>query len=224
MPDPPSPLIQRSDISPNDSPERRKYATDEVNEDKSDEAKTKHIGEGIVQGAEAFGRGVLGGITGIVMDPIRGGKEDGAKGALKGTVTGIGNVAVKPVRRTGELLSRAAEGLRNTPTAIFDDAKASKQHAEVKHIGEGLLLGTKNLGMGLFDGITGIVMDPIRGAEKEGVQGFFKGVGKGLIGVVCKPVAGAIDFVAKPIEGIANTPGTIADKIEEASQKKKAAT
>ena len=35
-------------------------------------------------------------------------------------------------------------------------------------------------------------------------------------------MAGAIDFVAKPIEGIANTPGAIADKIEVRSNERRA--
>ena len=33
------------------------------------------------------------------------------------------------------------------------------------------------------------------GAEKGGVEGFFKGVGKGLAGVVVKPIVGVTDSV-----------------------------
>ena len=33
--------------------------------------------------------------------------------------------------------------------------------------------------MGVFDGVTGVVTKPISGARSEGVQGFFKGLGKG---------------------------------------------
>ena len=37
-----------------------------------------------------------------------------------------------------------------------------------------------------------MILDPISGAAKEGVSGFFKGVGTGLTGVVLKPVTGAL--------------------------------
>ena len=43
---------------------------------------------------------------------------------------------------------------------------------------------------------------PIEGAKKEGVEGFFKGVGKGLVGVVTRPTSGVIDFASSSFEGI----------------------
>lgn len=48
----------------------------------------------------------------------------------------------------------------------------------------------QELGLGFYDGITGIVTQPIRGAKQGGVGGFFKGVGKGLGGAILKPGAG----------------------------------
>jgi vacuolar protein sorting-associated protein 13A/C len=51
-----------------------------------------------------------------------------------------------------------------------------------KHAAEGLFLGAKELGMGIAEGIGGIVYQPIKGGKKEGVKGFFKGIGKGLVG------------------------------------------
>jgi vacuolar protein sorting-associated protein 13A/C len=40
------------------------------------------------------------------------------------------------------------------------------------------------------------------GAKKSGAKGFFKGVGKGLVGVVAKPVGGVVDFASSTFEGI----------------------
>ena len=36
---------------------------------------------------------------------------------------------------------------------------------------------------------------PVEGAKAEGVEGFFKGVGKGMVGLVTRPASGMIDFV-----------------------------
>jgi len=58
---------------------------------------------------------------------------------------------------------------------------------------ETFISGFKSLGNSLIDMTTGIITDPIKGAKKEGVPGFFKGVMGGLSGVVLKPLNGIID-------------------------------
>lgn len=40
-------------------------------------------------------------------------------------------------------------------------------------------------------------MKPIESTQKEGVVGFFKGVGQGVAGLVVKPVTGVVDFASK---------------------------
>lgn len=42
----------------------------------------------------------------------------------------------------------------------------------------------------MYDGISGLVTQPLEGAKKEGVAGLLKGFGKGIGGVVFKPSAG----------------------------------
>lgn len=42
----------------------------------------------------------------------------------------------------------------------------------------------------MYDGITGLVTQPLRGAKKEGAVGAIKGFGKGIGGLVLKPSAG----------------------------------
>lgn len=48
--------------------------------------------------------------------------------------------------------------------------------------------------MGFYDGITGLVTQPIRGAEKEGAAGLMKGIAKGIGGLILKPGAGKSSF------------------------------
>ncbi|XP_020910552.2 vacuolar protein sorting-associated protein 13A-like [Exaiptasia diaphana] len=75
-------------------------------------------------------------------------------------------------------------------------------HIEPSGIGQGLMMGGKSLVMGLVFGIGGIVMKPIEGARTEGVEGFFKGTGKGLLGVLTRPTGGVIDMVSFTFDGI----------------------
>lgn len=48
----------------------------------------------------------------------------------------------------------------------------------------------QEFGYGLYDGISGLVTQPLEGAKKDGLFGLIKGFGKGLGGVVLKPQAG----------------------------------
>ena len=52
-----------------------------------------------------------------------------------------------------------------------------------------ILTVLKGFGYGLYDGISGLVTQPMRGAEKEGAAGLFKGIGKGIGGLILKPGA-----------------------------------
>ena len=91
--------------------------------------------------------------------------------------------------------------------------------------------GGENLATGIFGGITGIVTKPVQGtirfsnyfgseksfnnyslgAQKEGVGGFFKGMGKGLAGVVARPIAGVVDATSNAFAGIHNELDTKAE-------------
>lgn len=62
--------------------------------------------------------------------------------------------------------------------------------------------GFKRFGKGLFEGVTGIVVNPIKEGKKSGVKGVFKGIGTGLTGLVFKPAAGVIDLASSTMSGM----------------------
>jgi hypothetical protein len=88
----------------------------------------------------------------------------------------------------------------------------------------GVYHGTKSFGKDLASGISGVVTDPYKGAKKSGIKGFFKGFGKGIIGLFAKPVAGTVSLVSYTGAGIINTPGTLASGISSRLKKKKKKT
>lgn len=51
-----------------------------------------------------------------------------------------------------------------------------------------------HLRQGLVDGVTGVVVRPLQGAQQSGAPGFMKGLGQGAIGLVVRPVGGVVDF------------------------------
>jgi hypothetical protein len=65
-----------------------------------------------------------------------------------------------------------------------------RKDSAVTGVADGFKKGGKQLARGLFEGITGIVVQPLKGAEKDGVKGFAKGLAQGIVGVAVKPVTG----------------------------------
>ena len=76
----------------------------------------------------------------------------------------------------------------------------------------GLANGAKSIANGFKNGLTGVFTEPVRGAEKKGLPGFFIGAAKGFGGLIFKPISGVIDAASKTAEGIKNTPDYFSDK------------
>lgn len=60
----------------------------------------------------------------------------------------------------------------------------------------------QEFGYGMFDGITGLITQPMEGAKKEGAAGFIKGFGRGIGGVVFKPGAAIFGIPAYTMKGV----------------------
>lgn len=73
--------------------------------------KAKNVGEGLLLGAQGFGKGLFHGVTGLVTQPIDGARKGGAGGLAKGIAKGIVGVAVKPVSGVLDFASRTSEGI-----------------------------------------------------------------------------------------------------------------
>lgn len=47
----------------------------------------------------------------------------------------------------------------------------------------------------MFGALAGVIVEPVKGAKQGGIKGGAMGFGKGILGLVCKPVKGTIDLV-----------------------------
>ena len=77
-----------------------------------------------------------------------------------------------------------------------DQRRMSKSRNRPKHALYGVTSGGNAFASSLASGIGGLARHPLQGAEKEGFEGFTKGVGKGLLGLATKPVIGAFDLAS----------------------------
>jgi len=104
---------------------------------------------------------------------------------------GVSRIVGAGLKAPMEFTLGLSRGFHNTPKLYGDEVRKEEK---VTGIWSGMKAGGKGLGYGLFDGISGIVMQPVKGAKKDGILGGIKGFGKGIGGVVCKPAAGKFQF------------------------------
>ncbi|KAG5954861.1 hypothetical protein E4U58_007429 [Claviceps cyperi] len=112
----------------------------------------------------------------------------------------VGRVVSTGVKSPMNFCLGLAKGFRNIPRLYDDDTVRPIE--KVTDLTSGIRLAGKELGLGLFDGVAGLVTHPIRGAEKEGAGGFVKGVGKGIGGLIAKPAAGIWGVPAYMMQGV----------------------
>ena len=86
-----------------------------------------------------------------------------------------------------------------------DKRRMSRTRNRPKHALYGITSGGNAFASSMASGIGGLARHPIEGAEKEGVAGFVKGVGKGFLGLATKPAIGAFDLASSVAEGVRNT-------------------
>lgn len=78
----------------------------------------------------------------------------------------------------------------------YQKKRRLEKNKRPQDITEGIAQSGKDLVMGFYDGVTGVVTKPLEGAREDGVTGFMKGMGKGIIGVVARPASGVVDFAS----------------------------
>ncbi|TKA62206.1 hypothetical protein B0A49_10766 [Cryomyces minteri] len=98
------------------------------------------------------------------------------------------------------LTSSLAQGFHNAPK-IYGDHTV-RQPEKISSMQSGSKAAGKDLGHGLYDGISGLVTQPVQGVKDDGATGLLKGMGKGLGGLVLKPGAAIFGVPADAIKGV----------------------
>lgn len=146
---------------------------------------------------------VSSGVAAIFYEPYQGlvmtdrpqelglGIAKGATSFVKKSVFGFSDSMAK---FTGSMSKGLAAATLDTE--FQNQRRMSKSRNRPKHALYGITAGGNAFATSLASGIGGLARHPLQGAEKEGVQGFFKGVGKGVLGLATKPAIGAFDLAS----------------------------
>eukprot|EP00979_Chaetoceros_neogracilis_P008148 scaffold1801_cov253-Chaetoceros_neogracile.AAC.5 len=167
-------------------------------------------------------RGFGDGVTDFVSEPVKGFKrsveELDPSYVMDGVARGTGSLARHTVGGIVDSVSLLTETFSKNMAVLTLDRKYAQRRdrfktmpgANMTFVG-GVESGAGKLIRGLAEGVIGVVRAPMRGAEKRGVEGFAKGVGKGLLGLIVKPVIGISDAATDLMVGVK---GSLRNKTE----------
>lgn len=103
-------------------------------------------------------------------------------------LTGSGRILAAAARAPGTFTTAMAQGAHNMPL-MWGDSKV-RPAAKVTGIASGVKGGCRELALGVYDGVSGLFMQPISGLLEDGPKGFLTGTAKGVVGLPVKFFAG----------------------------------
>lgn len=162
--------------------------------------------------AIVFGLDVIGNPVSLVMDlkqgvgdffyePIQG-IIKGPEEAVEGLALGVASLFSHTVGGAIGALSKISGTLGEGISSLTFDDELKKRRRQRRREQPNIARNVKDLGEGLLGGITGLVTQPVSGAKEDGFEGFMKGVGKGMIGVVTQPATSIVDFATGTLNAI----------------------
>jgi hypothetical protein len=153
-------------------------------------------------------RNVGGGIHALFYEPAAGIMESPggfALGIVKGTKGLVQGVVGGVISSGFTVVGTATGGIAAGAAAISGDeggAARLRNRENTTGILSGLTSGAASIGMGVFNGVTGIVTKPLEQSRQGGALGFMKGLGQGIIGAVASPIIGVTEGVSTIAHGV----------------------
>ena len=130
----------------------------------------------------------------------QGGSKDNYLDTAMGTSKGIQKILGAGFKSPMDFSMALSKGFHNAPKLYGDETV--RKSDQVTDFRSGLKAASKEFGYGMYDGITGLVTQPMKGAQKEGAAGFVKGIGKGIGGIVLKPGAAFFGIPGYTMKGV----------------------
>ncbi|KAI1406082.1 glycosyltransferase family 1 protein [Hypoxylon fuscum] len=114
---------------------------------------------------------------------------------------GVGKTGRAIAHAPVDLSLAVAQGFHNAPRLYGDETV--RRPIRVTGIRSGLKAAGYEFIYGIYDGFTGLIRLPVRGAREDGIKGALAGVGMGLTGFVLKDIAALIGPIGYTLKGIA---------------------
>lgn len=94
-------------------------------------------------------------------------------------------------------LETIGKGAKATPDFLTGQKTPRNSQKKVipSNIASGVAFGSKAFVESLISAVAGVVLEPVKGAKTGGFKGGAVGFGKGILGLIFKPVAGTLELV-----------------------------
>jgi|LauGreDrversion4_2_1035121.scaffolds.fasta_scaffold346033_1 hypothetical protein len=92
-------------------------------------------------------------------------------------------------------MAKLVTTINNVPSLVTASKPEENSVKNPSNLITGIGYGGIAIAKGIFDGVTGIFVEPYKGGKDDGLTGVAKGLGRGLLGVVAKPLGGVAGFV-----------------------------
>ncbi|CAI5470243.1 unnamed protein product [Closterium sp. Yama58-4] len=132
--------------------------------------------------------------------------EEFLSGAVKGTVSLMKHSSYGVLHSISSLAGGIGTGFAKL---TFDDSYIQRFSQRPEGTSQQVLRGAQDLGLGFVGAVTGLVLQPLEGARREGAVGAVKGVGKGVVGLVTKPLSGLLGFASTLTESAGTGSGRL---------------
>ena len=120
---------------------------------------------------------------------------------LKATAQGFGHSGKALLQLPVDFWYALALGFHNAPRLYGDGTVRPAPHI-ITGFRSGLKAAGTGFAYGFADGITGLVRLPNHELEEDGAVGLLTGVGKGIGGLVLKPVSGIVGLAGYTAKGV----------------------
>ncbi len=152
--------------------------------------------EGLMHSPFAFGLGVAKGTLSLVSN----------------TASGVLGFTTKITRSVGgglAVLSMDKEFQMNRIQRRVKREQSLKEGGKLRAVGRHMFQAGKELGGGIYRGVSGIFVQPYRRGKDRGVKGFVVGASIGVAGLVTKPMVGCMDAVSHTGEAAGTMAGAL---------------
>jgi len=155
---------------------------------------------GVIGNPMGFARNVAFGIKDFLSAPSRSISKSPA-GIIQGMAHGTTSLFSSTIYALSDAATQFSKAAHKGIVAFtFNDHDVARM--EKQQLGEGSR--SKGVIGEVFEGLTGLLQSPIRGAEKHGLPGVISGVAMGITGLVARPTASILEVTGKTAQSIRN--------------------
>ncbi|KAL3354105.1 hypothetical protein AABB24_018653 [Solanum stoloniferum] len=155
---------------------------------------------GVIGNPMGFARSMGLGLKDFLSAPVQSVFQTRA-GFIKGMAQGTSSLLSNTVYALSDAATQFSKAAHKGIVAFtFDDQAVGNMERHQK----GISSHSKGLINEFFEGLTGLLQSPIKGAERHGLPGVLSGIALGVTGLVARPAASILDITGKTAQSIRN--------------------